>query len=53
MFRDGIGVIVEGRLDEEGTFQTGRVLVKHSNEYRVPEEHEDMTDVAKTLEDAS
>ena len=53
MFREGIGVIVEGRLDDDGTFQTGRVLVKHSNEYRVPEGDEALTDVAKTLEDAS
>ena len=53
MFREGIGVIVEGRMDDNGTFQTGRVLVKHSNEYRVPEGDEDLTDMAKTLEDAS
>jgi len=53
MFREGIGVIVEGRLDDDGVFQTGRVLVKHSNEYRVPDEDEELYDVAKTLEDAS
>jgi cytochrome c-type biogenesis protein CcmE len=53
MFKEGIGVIVEGRLDDKGVFQTGRVMVKHSNEYRVPDENESMTDVAKTLEGAS
>jgi cytochrome c-type biogenesis protein CcmE len=53
MFREGIGVIVEGRLRDDGVFHTGRVLVKHSNEYRVPEEGDDMSDVIKTLEDAT
>jgi len=53
MFKAGIGVIVEGRLGEDGVFSTGRVMVKHSNEYRVPDEHEEMQDVAKTLEGES
>ena len=51
MFREGIGVVVEGKLDEEGTFHTDRVMVKHSNEYRAPEEGEEatLTDAAATL----
>lgn len=36
MFRDGIGVIVEGRHSESGTFEATSVMVKHSNEYRAP-----------------
>lgn len=36
MFRDGIGVVVEGRLEGE-VFRTSRVMVKHSNEYQPPE----------------
>jgi len=35
MFRDGIGVVVEGRLEGD-TFRTDRVMVKHSNEYQPP-----------------
>ena len=35
MFREGIGVVVEGTLDGE-TFKSERVLVNHSNEYKPP-----------------
>ena len=35
LFREGQGVVVEGRLDGKGTFQAGQVLVKHSEEYKV------------------
>lgn len=38
MFREGQGVIVEGKLDDNGVFQATNVLVKHSNEYRPPED---------------
>lgn len=40
MFRDGMGVVVEGRLEEDGVFRSTNVMVKHSNEYRPPEEGE-------------
>jgi cytochrome c-type biogenesis protein CcmE len=36
MFREGIGVIVEGTYDRSGTFTSTRVMVNHSNEYRAP-----------------
>jgi len=36
MFREGIGVIVEGVLDASGVFQSERIMVKHGNEYRAP-----------------
>ncbi len=36
MFREGIGVVVEGTLDEAHLFHADRVLVNHSNEYRPP-----------------
>lgn len=51
MFRAGIGVVVEGRLQGE-VFHTDRVMIKHSNEYEAPSEGE-MPDMAKTLEDGS
>lgn len=38
MFRDGIEVLVEGRLAESGVFESTNLMVKHSNEYRAPEE---------------
>jgi len=36
MFRDGIGVIVEGKYTASGVFEATNVMVKHSNEYRAP-----------------
>ena len=50
MFREGIGVVVEGSYDG-GTFNADRVLVKHSNEYRAPEDGEKPEDIYKTLLD--
>lgn len=49
MFREGIGVVVEGRLTDDGVFETDRVMVKHSNEYRVPDGEGDVADAARTL----
>lgn len=42
MFREGQGVIVEGRLNRDNVFESSSVMVKHSNEYRPPEGHEEM-----------
>jgi cytochrome c-type biogenesis protein CcmE len=36
MFREGIGVVLEGRLGKDGTFNCNRLMVKHDNEYRAP-----------------
>lgn len=38
MFREGQGVIVEGTLKRDGVFEASTVMVKHSNEYRPPED---------------
>lgn len=35
MYREGQGVVVEGRLDGAGIFQADTLLVKHSEEYDV------------------
>lgn len=40
MFQDGIGVVVEGKLGQDGVFETKRLMVKHSNEYHPPKEGE-------------
>ena len=37
MFREGQGVIVEGRLTRAGVFESTNLMVKHSNEYRPPD----------------
>lgn len=36
MFRAGIGVVVEGKLGANGTFDSKSLMVKHSNEYKAP-----------------
>lgn len=41
MFREGIGVLVEGTMTTSGEFETDRLLVKHDNQYRAPSEDED------------
>ena len=49
MFRDGIGVVVEGRFGRDGVFQSTGLMVKHSNEYRAPKGGEPPREMYKTL----
>ena len=41
MFREGIGVVVEGTLRKDGVFESRRLMVKHDNEYRAPGDGEE------------
>jgi cytochrome c-type biogenesis protein CcmE len=38
MFRENIGVVVEGTMVPGGHFQSSRLMVSHSNEYKAPEQ---------------
>ena len=49
MFRDGMGVVVEGRFGRDGIFQSSSLMVKHSNEYRAPKAGETPREMYKTL----
>jgi len=49
MFRDGIGVVVEGKYASGGTFEATELLVKHSNEYRPPKAGQQPQDMYKSL----
>jgi cytochrome c-type biogenesis protein CcmE len=49
MFRAGIGVVLEGRLSRSGVFESTSLMVKHSNEYRPPEEGHDPEMMYKSL----
>lgn len=49
MFRDGIGVVVEGRYRRDGEFESHNLMVKHSNEYRAPKPGEQPHELYKTL----
>ena len=49
MFRDGMGVVVEGRYGRDGVFNSTTLMVKHSNEYRAPKAGERPQEMYKTL----
>lgn len=49
MFRDGIGVVVEGRLTRSGVFESTNLMVKHSNEYHPPAPGERPEEMYRTL----
>lgn len=49
MFREGMGVVVEGRFTRAGVFESTNLMVKHSNEYRAPEEGHDPKEMYKSL----
>ena len=38
LFRDRIGVVVEGTMTRNGTFQSRRLMVSHDNRYRAPDD---------------
>ncbi len=42
MFREGIGVVVEGTMVRGGYFESDRLMVSHNNEYRAPKEGENI-----------
>ena len=49
MFRDGMGVVVEGRYHKSGVCESTNLMVKHSNEYRKPEHGERPQEMYKSL----
>lgn len=51
MFRERIGVVVEGRMGRDGVFQGRRLMVSHGNEYRAPKDGEPL-DIRKMIESA-
>lgn len=36
MFRDGMGVVCEGRFGKDGVFESTNLMIKHSEEYHPP-----------------
>ena len=52
MFREGIGVVVEGNLRPDGVFDTKRLMVKHDNEYQAPgtEDERSLEELAESLQ---
>jgi cytochrome c-type biogenesis protein CcmE len=54
MFRENIGVVVEGTMVRDGHFQSNRLMVSHSNEYKAPEKGHslDQKELRKMIESA-
>jgi cytochrome c-type biogenesis protein CcmE len=48
LFREKIGVVVEGTMAQAGYFDGRRLMISHSNEYRVPGDGEPV-DVQKVM----
>ena len=53
MFKEGIGVVVEGRYTHEGVFESTNLMVKHSNEYEPPHEDANPRDTYRSLIEGS
>jgi cytochrome c-type biogenesis protein CcmE len=53
MFREGIGVVVEGTFDKSQVFSSNRLMVNHSNEYRAPKPGEKPREWKESLSDTS
>jgi cytochrome c-type biogenesis protein CcmE len=54
MFRDGIGVVVEGTMTKAGYFEGRKLMVSHDNEYRAPEDGKvDVKALMRSLEKES
>lgn len=49
MFREGQGVVVEGKLNRAGLFEASSLMVKHSNEYKAPSNMQKPEEAYKTL----
>jgi cytochrome c-type biogenesis protein CcmE len=50
MFREGIGVVVEGTVARDGVFESHRLMVSHGNEYRAPNDPAASVDIKKLME---
>ncbi|MGQ0504197.1 MAG: cytochrome c maturation protein CcmE [Myxococcaceae bacterium] len=53
MFREGIGVVVEGTFDKSKVFTSNRLMVNHSNEYRPPKPGDDPDKWKESLENTT
>jgi len=56
MFREGIGAVVEGKLQNDGVFHSDKVMVKHDNQYKPPDgtpSMDQMQQMAKSLDQES
>ena len=51
LFRDRVGVVCEGTLAKNGTFESHRLMVSHDNKYRAPgDKNVDIKDLMRSTE---
>lgn len=50
MFREKIGVVVEGTYSETKVFSSNRLMVNHSNEYRAPKNEQEFKQMVEEME---
>ena len=49
MFRDGMGVVVEGKYRRDGVFESKSLMIRHSEEYRAPKNGERPQEMYRSL----
>ncbi|MGQ0646296.1 MAG: cytochrome c maturation protein CcmE [Gemmatimonadaceae bacterium] len=49
MFRDGMGVVVEGKYRRDGVFESKNLMIRHSEEYRAPKPGERPQEMYRSL----
>lgn len=49
MFRDGMGVVVEGKYRRDGVFESKNLMIRHSEEYRAPKPGQRPQEMYKSL----
>ena len=49
MFRDGMGVVVEGKYRRDGVFESKNLMIRHNEEYRAPKEGERPQEMFRSL----
>ena len=49
MFRDGMGVVVEGEYSRDGVFTSKNLMIRHSEEYRAPKPGEQPKEMYRSL----
>ncbi|ETI58205.1 cytochrome c maturation protein CcmE [Marinomonas profundimaris] len=50
LFREGQGIVAQGKLDQNGVFQANQVLAKHDEKYMPPEVSEALRNAQKTTD---
>ena len=53
LFKENQGVVVRGVFNAQNVFQANELIVKHSEEYRVPRSQSELKDMLKNAKDAN